>query len=372
MAREINPLTQCVIPLTLSIHRLFSYVATPNRVLTTVGATEAIYLCMQAFLSAGDECIIFDPAYDSYGPSALMAGAKPVSVPLRVKGKSVSSSDWVLDRDELVSKITSKTKMILINNPMNVPGKVWSRSDLEFIAEVAQKRDLLVVCDEVYEWITYDGKEHLKLATFPQMWDRTLTIGSAGKSFSLTGFKIGWIIGSEPLIDALSCAHQNTVFSVGTPLQEGIAVALEQSESRNYFPELRSMFTKKRDALCQVLKDAGLQPTVPEGSYFILADTSIVKDSLFMDSNDSSSRDFQFCRWLTKHIGVVRNSHFPPLLLFALSLFPAQAAIPPSAFFSAPYKNLAANYARFAFCKQDKSFTAAQERLKKLGLKPIP
>eukprot|EP01122_Echinamoeba_exundans_P000400 TRINITY_DN10355_c0_g1_i2.p1 TRINITY_DN10355_c0_g1~~TRINITY_DN10355_c0_g1_i2.p1 ORF type:complete len:294 (+),score=16.69 TRINITY_DN10355_c0_g1_i2:43-924(+) len=159
MGREINPLTQ---------------------VLTTVGATEAIYICMQAFLSAGDECIIFDPAYDSYGPSALMAGAKPVSVPLRVKGKSVSSGDWVLDRDELVSKITSKTKMILINNPMNVPGKVWSRSDLEFIAELAQKKDLLVVCDEVYEWITYDGKDHLKLATFPGMWDRTLTIGSAG------------------------------------------------------------------------------------------------------------------------------------------------------------------------------------------------
>lgn len=276
------------------------------RVLVTVGATEAIFICMQAFLSAGDECILFEPFYDSYPPSVLMAGGKPVSIPLRSKGMSSSSSQWVLDRDELVSKISSKTKMILINNPMNVPGKVWSRSDLEFIAQLAKEKDLIVVADEVYEWITYDGKEHLKIATLPGMWDRTLTIGSAGKSFSLTGYKIGWLIGPDPLIDALSCAHQNVVFSVGTPLQEGIAVALEQSDTRRYFPAMAEMFTKKRDALCNVLKSVGLQPTVPEGSYFVLADTSVVKDSLFFDSSDPSSRDFQFCRWLTKNIGVVR------------------------------------------------------------------
>lgn len=272
----------------------------------TVGATEAIYICMQAFLSAGDECLLIDPSYDSYAPSVLMAGAKPVNVPLRPKGPSTSSADWVLDREEFKSKITSKTRMILINNPMNVPGKVWSRSDLEFVAELAKAHDLLVICDEVYEWITYDGKEHVKLATLPGMWERTLTIGSAGKSFSLTGYKIGWIVAPESLIDALSCAHQNVAFSVATPLQEGIAVALEQAESRQYFTALKQMFARKRDALCSVLTEAGLRPTIPEGSYFVLADTSVVKDSLFVNSSDSSSRDFQFCRWLTREIGVVR------------------------------------------------------------------
>ena len=329
-----------------------------SNVVVTVGATEAIYLSFMAFCNPGDEVILIEPFYDSYPACVNLAGGKPVFVPLRPSrhpnASTSSASDWQLDMHELRAAITPKTKMILVNNPGNIPGKVWTRKELEHIAKLAIEKDLLVVSDEVYEWMVYANEHgshhegHIRMATLPGMWDRTITIGSAGKAFSVTGFKVGWIFADSPLAEVIQRVHTNVAFSVATPLSEAVAVALEESESRNYFPQLRDMFSKKRAKLLNVLSESGLNPIAPQGSYFILADTSKIDDSRFLDKQalatgtPGTTRDYQFCRWLTKDIGV--------------------AAIPPSAFYSKQHANMAANYARFAFCKKDESFDMAHQR----------
>lgn len=329
-----------------------------NNVIATVGATEALYLSFMAFCNPGDEVLLFEPFYDSYPACVELAGGKSVFVPLRPQSPNQFASDWKLDINEVRAAITPKTKMLVLNNPSNIPGKVWTRHELESLCALAVEKNLIVVSDEVYEWIVYDeamangGEGHIRTATLPGMWERTITIGSAGKAFSVTGFKVGWLIADSPLVEVLQRVHTHACFSVNTPAQEAIAMSLEQAAERNYFSNLRKMFAEKRDKLLDVLKNAGLRPVVPQGSYFILADTSNVDDAKFLDKDllasgkPGTTRDYQFCRWLTKEVGV--------------------AAIPPSAFYSKDHAHMAANYARFAFCKKQESFDGARERLKKL------
>lgn len=313
----------------------------------TDGATEAIFLSFLTFCDVGDEVILFEPFYDSYPTCIHLSGGVPIYVPFVPSDPNDSSSDWKFDRQMFENSISSKTKIIILSNPSVAIGKVFTHDDLKFISELAIKHDLLVISDEVYEWMVYDGKSHTKMASLPGMFERTLTLGSAGKTFSVTGFKIGWIIGPGNLMERIQAVHTTNVFSVATPLQEGIAESFEIALTTDYFSKLTSSFQSKRDLLSNILNDCNLKPIIPEGSYFITAHTDSIPDDKFMDPKSNDTRDYQISRWLTKEIGVT--------------------VIPPSAFYSDEHKHMARNYVRFAFCKKDETLVEASKRLKKLN-----
>lgn len=253
--------------------------------------------------------------------------------------------------DELKAAITPKTKSIIINTPHNPTGKVFTHQELSEIANIVRENPrIIVITDEVYEWITYDNITLSRFCTLPGMWDRTLTVSSAGKTFSVTGWKIGWIYGPERLINAAARCHQFVCFSVATPLQEAVAVSFEHALANDFFNQLRQMYTKKRDFLLEVLKDVGLNPITPEGSFFILTD--ITKFNLKEGQGQSPSltnmcldrKDWNFCRWLTTEVGV--------------------AAIPCSAFYlTTETEKPPTNVVRFAFCKTEEDLRSAREKL---------
>ncbi|KAL6070715.1 arylformamidase, variant 2 [Balamuthia mandrillaris] len=320
-----------------------------RHIITTVGATQGLFLAILSLVNPGEEVLLMEPFYDSYPANVLMAGGVPVYVPLRPAQRA--AGEWRLDLEELRSKVRpGKTRMLIVNNPANVPGKRWSRKELEGLADIAKQNDLIVLSDEVYEWMVYDGVEHVRIATLPGMFDRTITFGSAGKSFSVTGWKVGWAIGPTPLISAMNTMYQYNTFSHSTPLQEAVAVAFENAEREGYFPWLKDMFQRKRDKLVTTLNNCGLTPVVPQGSYFVLADTSKVKDSSLRGASasleDEQRRDLLFCKWLIKEKGV--------------------AAIPPSSFYSKAHRHIVKDFARFAFCKKDEVLELAAQRLQNL------
>jgi len=319
-----------------------------DEIVITVGATEGIFATIQALVDPGDEVILIEPFYDSYPASVTMAGGMPVYVPLRPPSGDVSqdSSGWRLDMDELAAAFSPRTRLLIINTPHNPVGKVFSRDELTAMAELIQRhsarpenREVFVLSDEVYEWMTYDGTPHVRMATLPGMWERTVTLGSAGKTFSVTGWKIGWAIAPPALAHALVMAHQWIPFTVATPLQEAVAVATESAVAEGYFDWLSAMYQAKRDTLLAALDDAGLAPTRPQGSYFILAETG----HLDVPVPAGEARDVAVCRHLTAQVGV--------------------AAIPPSAFYSPAHAPLVANLARFTFCKTDPILAEASRRL---------
>ncbi len=321
-----------------------------TEIVTTVGATEGIFATMQALLNPGDEVILFEPFYDSYPASAIMAGGKPVYVPLRPppNNPTASASDWVFDPAELAAAFNERTRLVVLNTPQNALGKVFHQRELETIATLVQEHDAYLLADEVYEWMVYPDLDadrpikHARIATLPGMWERTITLGSAGKTFSVTGWKIGWAIAPAPIVHAILMGHQWIPFTVATPLQEAIAVGLERAEAEGYFAWLAQMYQSKRDMLCTVLDDVGLTTVRPDGSYFVLSDISRLDVPLEADL----PRDVGFCRWLTREIGV--------------------AAIPPSHFYCPEHRSTMRNFVRFCFCKTDEMLEEAAERLQVL------
>lgn len=313
-----------------------------TEIVVTVGATEGIFATVQALVNPGDEVILIEPFYDSYPAAVTMAGGVPVYVPLRAPAGSCHAADWTLEKDELAAAITSRTKLLILNTPSNPLGKVFSRGELDSLAELVCAHNLTVLSDEVYEWMVYLPAEHVRIATLPGMWQRTVTLGSAGKTFSVTGWKIGWAIAPPRLAHAILMAHQWIPFAVSTPMQEAIAVALEEAAEQEYFDWLTKMYQGKRDRLLDVLDAAGLTPMAPDGSYFIIVDTA----SLDAPVQPSERRDIAVCRWLTQEIGV--------------------AAIPPSPFYSEPHQRLTDNLARFTFCKTDEMLDEAARRLRRI------
>ncbi|MBI1876743.1 MAG: aminotransferase class I/II-fold pyridoxal phosphate-dependent enzyme [Chloroflexi bacterium] len=296
-----------------------------TEITVTSGATEAIFAAIMGLVNPGDEVILFEPYYDSYLPSVQMAGGVPRFYTLR-------PPNWAIDRDELAALFSDKTKLIVVNTPHNPTGKVYSEVELQIIADLCQTHDVIAVVDEVYEHIIFDGLRHVSLATLPGMANRTVTISSAGKTFSMTGWKVGWAIATAELCQAVFRVHQFVTYSVAAPLQEGVVTALQVSN--DYYAELAAMYQANRDFLAGALAEAGLKPIMPQGTYFIMVDIS------HLDFPD----DVTFCRYLTTEIGV--------------------AAIPPSAFYFNPADG--ASLARFAFCKTRPTLEEAARRLEKL------
>ncbi|HJR36753.1 MAG TPA: pyridoxal phosphate-dependent aminotransferase [Nocardioidaceae bacterium] len=257
-----------------------------SEVLVTTGATEAIAAAILALIDPGDEIIVLEPFYDSYVACIQMAGGIRRPVTLR-------APDFRLDTAALRAAVTERTKAVLVNTPHNPTGTVLSRDELEAIASVAVEHDLIAITDEVYEHLLFDGREHIPLCTLPGMWDRTVSISSAGKTFSFTGWKIGWATGPAGLVRAVESAKQWLTFSSGAPLQPAVAHAL--NEEAGYYTTLSRELEEKRDLLCAGLTKLDMDVYVPEGTYFVTSDVSRYgyRDGL------------EFCLALPERAGVV-------------------------------------------------------------------
>jgi N-succinyldiaminopimelate aminotransferase len=296
-------------------------------VLVTAGATEAIAAALLALVEPGDEVIAFEPYYDSYAACIAMAGGTRVPVTLRPHDGS-----FRLDLDELRAAVTPRTRLLLINTPHNPTGTVLTREELAAIAELAVERDLLVITDEVYEHLVFDEAEHIPLATFPGMRERTVSIGSAGKTFSFTGWKVGWVTGTAELVTAVRSAKQFLTYVASGPFQYAVAEALALPDT--YFEGFRADLRRKRDLLSDGLRAAGFEVYQPQGTYFITTDITPLGEK------DGHA----FCRTLPERCGVV--------------------AIPNSVFYDDP--DAGRSQVRFAFCKKDEVLTEAAARLRRL------
>lgn len=307
-----------------------------EHVTVTSGATEAIASTMLALIDPGDEVLIFEPAYDSYAPTTVMAGGVPRFVRLEPPSALGGPADgdatrWWFDPAALQAACTPRTRAIIVNTPHNPTGKVFSRAELELIAELCRRHDLIAITDEVYDRLVYEGA-HTPLATLPGMWERTVTINSTGKTFSLTGWKIGYTIAPPPLTDAIRRIHQFVTFAVATPFQHAMAAALTAALHDDFYARLLDFYRERRDRLTAILNQAGLAALPPEGTYFVMAD---IRGWGF-------TADVEFCRYLTTQVGV--------------------AAIPPSAFYAQP--ETAPALARFCFAKELATLEAAAARLR--------
>jgi len=307
--------------------RLHGVAADPDEVTVASGATELLHDALLAVIEPGDEAIVFEPTYDAYVPDIVMAGGVARPVALR-------PPEWRWDPTELRRAFGPRTRAVILNTPHNPTGKVFAREELEELAALCREHDAVVITDEVYSEITFDGAAHVPMATLPGMRERTITIDSMGKTFSVTGWKVGWAIAPAPLTRALRAVHQFVTFTNSVPFQEALAEALPLADTHGYYDELRATYTARRDRLAGVLRDAGLAPMPARGAYFLLCD---ITPFGFAD-------DVTFCRHLCTEVGV--------------------AAIPTSVFYASP--QAAPPYARFCFAKRDETIDAAASRLRKL------
>jgi aspartate/methionine/tyrosine aminotransferase len=304
--------------------RFFGLEADGEReILVTSGATEALCDAFLGLLNAGDEVIVFEPVYDSYGPIIRRAGAIPVAVRLE-------TPEWALPREKILAAITPRTKAIVVNTPMNPIGKVFDAEELRFLADCLLAHDLVAVCDEVYEHLVFDGVAHLSLFAFPDVRDRVVRIGSAGKTFSVTGWKIGYVMAEARLLTPIARAHQFVTFTTPPALQAAVAFGLGMPDA--YFSGLKATLAARRDFLVAALCDLGFEARPAAGAYFAIAGTGGL---------DALADDLAFCRRMTVEAGVT--------------------AVPLSAFFS---ERDSSGYIRFCFAKTQATLERAADRLK--------
>ncbi|MDQ6859298.1 MAG: aminotransferase class I/II-fold pyridoxal phosphate-dependent enzyme, partial [Chloroflexota bacterium] len=308
--------------LSASYAELYGMSVDPETMLTvTCGSTEAMVSTLLAIVDPGDEVVVLEPFYENYGPDAAICGAKPVFVPLRAPA-------YTFDPDELRAAFTGRTKAIIVNTPNNPSGRIFTREELELIAGLCREYDAIAVTDEIYEHIRYGGP-HIPIATLDGMAERTVTISGASKTFSVTGWRVGWIVAPPRLSAGIRKVHDFVTVGAPAPLQEAVAAGLTLGVP--YYRDLSAHYKERRDILFSALGKAGFQPQLPEGAYYILCDISTF----------GVADDVAFARRLVAEIGV--------------------AAVPGSSFFSRP--DLGRGLIRFTFCKTDDVLREAGERL---------
>ncbi|WP_218566298.1 pyridoxal phosphate-dependent aminotransferase [Vallicoccus soli] len=306
--------------------RFYGLDVDPDDVLVTAGATEAVAAALLALCERGDEVVVLEPYYDAYAAGIALAGAERRTVPLRFPG-------FALDLDALRAAVTPRTRVLVVNSPHNPTGTVLTRAELEAVAALARERDLLVLTDEVYEHLVFSGSEHVPLATLPGMAERTLTVSSAGKTFSVTGWKVGWVHGPRELVAAVRTVKQFLTYVGAAPFQPAVARALGRPDE-DYAREAADL-EQRRDLLVAGLRAAGFATSVPQGTYFVVADAAPLG---FEDG-------YELCRRLPELAGVV--------------------AVPLAPFHDDPA--LGRSLVRFCFCKRREVLEDAATRLARLG-----
>jgi aminotransferase len=310
-------------------------VVADEQVTVCCGATEAMMATMMAVIDPGDEVVIFEPFYENYGPDAILSGATPRFVTLHEPGSlAPTAAGWTFDPDELAAAFNDRTKAIIINTPNNPTGKVFTRDELATIAALCRKWDVIAIADEIYEHIIYDGCAHVPIASVEGMADRTVTINSLSKTYSVTGWRVGWAISPKELTGAIRKVHDFLTVGAAAPLQEAGVAALGVPDS--YYEGLAAAYTRRRDMLLDVLERRHFTCYKPNGAYYIMTDIGAFG---FRD-------DVEFARYLVKEVGV--------------------AAVPGSSF----YRSAAAGRTklRFCFCKKDETLAEADRRLSKLAV----
>jgi len=302
----------------------------PEREITVCcGSTEAMMSAMMAIINPGDEIVVFEPFYENYGPDAILSGASPRFVRLR---PPVGDSEWSFDPDELARAFTANTKAIILNTPNNPTGKVFTRAEFETIRDLCIRHNAFLITDEIYEHMLYDGAQHISGASLDGMRERTITINALSKTYSVTGWRVGWAIAPPEVTSAIRKVHDFLTVGAAAPLQEAGALALRSPDS--YYTQLATDYLQRRDRLLGILTSAGFKCFKPRGAYYIMTDIS----------NFGFANDVEFARYLVKEIGV--------------------AAVPGSSFYHNPADG--AQHLRFTFCKKESTLAAAETRLAKL------
>ncbi|SHO75830.1 Similar to S.cerevisiae protein BNA3 (Kynurenine aminotransferase) [Malassezia sympodialis ATCC 42132] len=323
-----------------------------SEIVVTPGANEAMYSAATAFLEEGDEVILLEPFFDQYVCETTFNGGVPVYVPMLPpsSGKqAVSANEWLFDWDLLEQKMASpRAKLLFLNTPHNPIGKVCTLKELQQLAALCIKYDILVISDEVYDCLTYDQQEHIRLASISGMWERTITVGSAGKSFACTGWRVGWAIGPKHLITPTMMAHLRITYTTNSIASEGAALGLELADQENFFEKQRQEYAARRQELMAALDHLGLPYTIPHGSYFVLVDASNIRlpdDFEMPDEVRVKARDYHVC-WFIGHLCDV-------------------IVLPATAFYAEQDAKYGERFIRFAFCK-DHQLGEAARRLEKL------
>ena len=301
-----------------------------KEIVVTCGGTEAMMAAMMTVCNPGDKVAVFSPFYENYGADAILSGADPIYIPL-------VPPDFYYDRAVLEQAFRDGAKALILCNPSNPCGKVFTMGEMEEIAELAKRYDAFVITDEVYEYIIYDGNRHISMAALPGMYERTITCSSLSKTYSMTGWRLGYLIGPERVIEAAKKVHDFLTVGAAAPLQEAAVTGLKFGPE--YYEWLKDLYTEKRDYLCGRLEQMGLPHTTPQGSYFVL-----VNISGFLERPEFSGwTDLEFCEWMIKKYGV--------------------AAVPGSSFFKEPVNN----YIRLHFSRGKETLKMAADRLEKMA-----
>ncbi|KAK4541377.1 hypothetical protein LTR36_007978 [Oleoguttula mirabilis] len=323
-----------------------------TEVTVTTGANEGMLSAFMAFLEPGDEVIVFEPFFDQYISNIEMPGGKVVYVPLHPPANgathTTSAGDWTLHMPDLEQAITARTRMLVLNTPHNPIGKVFTRAELQAIGDLCVRHNIIILSDEVYDRLYY--VPFTRAATLsPEIAALTLTVGSGGKNFYCTGWRVGWLVGPEPLIKYVSAAHTRICYSSVSPLQEATAVAFEQADAHGFWDASKREMKGKMDRFNEIWRELGLPYSEPEGGYFVLVNLAKVRlpaDYAFPPHVASRPRDFQLSWFLIKELGI--------------------AAIPPTEFFTDANAHIVEDWLRFAVCKEDEVLEKAKERLRGL------
>ena len=308
--------------------RFYGQKIDPDREITvTCGVTEAIFAAMLGIVNPGERVIVFEPAHEQFYPSIVFAGAVPVWIPLR-------PPEFRFDNDQLEAAFKSGVKAIILNSPHNPSGRVFTSQELSSIARLCLEYNAVAICDEIYEHLVYDGRTHIPLATLPGMADRTITICGFGKTFAITGWRLGYAIASESLTNVLRKVHDFTTVCAPTPLQAAMVTALNMPDS--YYDSLREFYLTRRNRIIRTLRDSGFECQPPEGAYYVMADFRAL---------GRGDDDLKFAYWLIDQIGV--------------------ATVPGSSFFTSN-PSLGRGFIRFAFPKRDQTLGIVEERLSRL------